>query len=346
MKKIILAGDIGGTNTRLLLANINNQNAKQPKLVEISKAKYKNKDFPKFEDIIKDFINQNNSIPIDNIQAACFAVAGPIINQKVKLTNLPWSISAKRLKKNINLNNILLINDFTAIGYGIPNLEPEDYVVLQGAPKQTKSPIAYLGAGTGLGVGLMMPTNNENKTNKISYEIMHTEGGHVDFAPTNTLQINILQYLYKKYHRVSAERLLSGEGLFNIYQYLQSSPPYGIKEDPNLKHETETGDPAKAISVYATEKKDILSQIALDEFCKIYGSVTGNIALATLCYGGLYIAGGIAPQIIEVIKTGNFMRKFKDKGRMSSLLENIPLSVIIDPDIGLKGACWAANEVS
>lgn len=344
MKKIILAGDIGGTNTRLLLAQINNHNTKKPKLIEISKAKYKNKDFPKFEDIINEFINQNNAIPIDSIKASCFAVAGPIINQKVKLTNLPWSISAKRLKKNTNLKNILLINDFTAIGYGIPNLEPKDYMVLQNAPKKITSPIAYLGAGTGLGVGLMMPANNNN--NKISYKIIHTEGGHVDFAPTNTLQVNILQYLYKKYHRVSAERLLSGNGLFNIYQYLQSSPPYGIKEDPNLKHETETGDPAKAISVYAIEKKDILSQIALDEFCKIYGSITGNIALSTLCYGGLYIAGGIAPQIIDVIKAGNFMRKFKDKGRMSSLLENIPLSVIIDPDIGLKGACWAANEAS
>ena len=165
MKKFILAGDIGGTNTRLLLAQIKT-NTKKPKLIEISKVKYKNKEFLKFEDIINKFINQIDSTTIDNIQAACFAVAGPIINQEVKLTNLPWSISAKRLKKNTNLDNILLINDFTAIGYGIPNLEPQDYIVLQNPKKQITSPIAYLGAGTGLGVGLMMPTNLHQSISK------------------------------------------------------------------------------------------------------------------------------------------------------------------------------------
>ena len=147
----------------------------------------------------------------------------------------------------------------------------------------------------------------------------------------------------------SVERVLSGHGLANIYEYLQQDPPYGIPENPELLHKIETTgskDPAQIISQFALEKKDILAQIALDEFCKIYGAFCGNIGLSTLCYGGLYIAGGIAPKILPIIQKGDFIRKFKDKGRMSNLLDAIPLFLITDPDIGLKGSCWAALDIS
>lgn len=340
MTKTILSGDIGGTNTRLMLANIDKPHKK---LTIVHQKSYKNKEFPEFKQIISEFLAEHKS-PIKNrlVDAACFAIAGPIINQSVKLTNLPWKISAKNLKKELDLP-IILINDFSAIGYGIPHLTEKDQITLQSAKKQSNSPIAFLGAGTGLGVGLMTPTEKQK------YLVLQTEGGHIDFAPTNAIQQKILDFLNKKYHRVSVERVLSGHGLANIYEYLQQDPPYGISESPKLLHRLETTgsqDPAQIISEFALEKKDMLAQIALDEFCKIYGSFCGNIGLTTLCYGGLYIAGGIAPKILPIIQKGDFIRKFKDKGRMSNLLNAIPLFLITDPDIGLKGSCWAALDLT
>jgi glucokinase len=341
MTKTILSGDIGGTNTRLMLANVNQSNKT---LTIIHQKSYKNKEFPEFKQIITKFLAEHKS-PVKNrlVDAACFAVAGPIIDQSVKLTNLPWKISAKNLKKELSLPATLLINDFSAIGYAIPYLNDKDRITLQPAKKQSNAPIAFLGAGTGLGVGLMTPTEKQK------YLVLQTEGGHVDFAPTNAIQQKILAFLSKKYHRVSVERVLSGHGLANIYEYLQQDPPYGIPENPELLHKIETTgskDPAQIISQFALEKKDILAQIALDEFCKIYGAFCGNIGLSTLCYGGLYIAGGIAPKILPIIQKSDFIRKFKDKGRMSNLLDAIPLFLITDPDIGLKGSCWAALSIS
>ena len=173
MEKIILSGDVGGTNTRLMLASINTSSKKQA-LKEICKKKYKNKVFIKFEDIISDFIKESDT-HIDNIDAACLAIAGPIINQKVKLTNLPWSISATNLKKTTLIDNFLLINDFTAIGYGIPYLsikDQRDVLTLKNPTKQEKAPIAYLGAGTGLGVGIMVP--DETTPNKKNHCLART----------------------------------------------------------------------------------------------------------------------------------------------------------------------------
>jgi glucokinase len=336
MKKTILSGDIGGTNTRLMLTNIDQTNKT---LTIIHQKSYKNKEFPEFKQIVTEFLTEFKNTIVD---AACFAIAGPIINQSVKLTNLPWKISAKNLKEELNLEAILLINDFSAIGYAIPYLREKDQITLQPAKKQDNAPIAFLGAGTGLGVGLMTPTEKQK------HLVLQTEGGHIDFAPTNAMQQKILNFLSKKYHRVSVERVLSGHGLSNIYEYLQQDPPYGIPENPELLHKIETigsKDPAQIISEFALEKKDILAQIALDEFCKIYGAFCGNIGLSTLCYGGLYIAGGIAPKILPFIQKGDFIRKFKDKGRMSNLLNDIPLFLITDPDIGLKGSCWAALDL-
>lgn len=335
---MVLSGDIGGTNTRLQITT-NNDIIKNKIIFQ---KKYLAVNYDSLSEIIKIFLKESH-ISKDKIESVCIAVAGPVKNNKVTFTNLPWQLTEYELSKvlNLDIHKVKLINDFESIGYGIDDLSPNDLICLQkssyAASSHGNNIRSMIGAGTGLGMGFII--NHDKK--KIVYP---SEGGHQDFAPVNNEQIKLFQFLKSKLHRVSIERVCSGPGLMNIYKYVVSDPLYNQIESPELKRQlyNDKIDKGQIITKYALEHNDPMALRALDIFISIYGSIAGNLALLTLPTNGLFIVGGIAPKIIQSIKHGSFMNHFHDKGRFSPLMKEFPVYIVKDTDVGLKGAAQFA----
>lgn len=326
---IILSGDIGGTNTRLQLTRFSNTAPPDIILTE----RYKNADHTHLTSIIQQFLAD---IDLSDIHSAAFAIAGPIVDGEVKLTNLPWQLSEVQLLQTLDLPKIHFLNDFEAMGYGILTLQADALHTLQtGKPDETRMK-AIIGAGTGLGVALVNAVGE-------GHTVTPTEGGHMDFAPTDDDQQGLFDMLRHKLHRVSNERIVSGMGLVNIYKYVRSKAEFDGMEHPELKrllmYSTEFG---ADITHYAFEERDPICLQTLDIFVRCYGAVAGNLALTTLPYGGLYITGGIAPNLLPLMQDGRFMQAFADKGRLSSLLHDIPVHIVLNTHIGLTGAAYYA----
>jgi glucokinase len=344
---LILAGDIGGTKTILRLVEESDQTSWQT----LYEALYPSRDFPDLVPIVQRFLSaagqQLEREP--RPEKACFAIAGPVVNDTSVLTNLDWFLEAKRLEKELDISKISLINDFAAVGYGILGLETQDLYTLQEVTPQPNAPMAVIGAGTGLGEGFLVQQTG-------GYQVFPSEGGHADFAPRTGLEFQLLQYLRDKYdiQRISIERVVSGQGIVAIYQFLRDRE--FAPESPEIEqvirtweHETgrseKTVDPAAAIAKAALEKSDRLSEQTLQMFVEAYGAEAGNLALKLLPYGGLYVAGGIAAKILSLIKEGSFLRAFGEKGRVSPLLERVPVHVVLNPQVGLIGAAICASRL-
>jgi glucokinase len=323
----VLAGDIGGTKTWMQLAEV------RPGHTQVLlEQRYDSQAYADFLPLALDFLHRTRSF--GSAHSACFALAGPVIGQQGKVTNLPWHLDAHTLAREIGIRAVRLVNDFEAIGYGIEALRDEDLVVLQlqSGEARIHAPCALIGAGTGLGQGILVWEGDH-------YEPLPTEGGHADFAPVDEQQIALLRYLMERYGHVSYERVLSGPGLVNIYQFLRDSAP----QSPTLRQAT--GDPAAAISEAALAGSDPLAAEALDLFVRIFGAQAGNLALACLPHEGLYVAGGIAPKILEKLRSGIFMESFLAKGRMTPVLSGVPVKVILNAKVGLLGAALAAGRL-
>lgn len=324
----VLAGDIGGTKTLLQIADF-----EQGRYRVIAERRFENRAYASFNTIVGDFIGTER-VPL---RAACFGIAGPITptpsGEYVKLTNLPWVVDSTALAYTFNIPKVRLINDFQAAAYGMDALQPSDIVTLQAGVADPRGTRALIGAGTGLGQGLLLWNGDR-------YEARATEGGHVDFAPTDELQIELLRHLMQQHGRVSYERVVSGQGLVNIFNFLQIRCGGCVTEV-----DRDADDLAASITRAADNEGDALAQQALEIFVKIYGAQAGNLALTVLASGGVYIAGGIAPKIISRLTDGNFMRAFLDKGRMSPVLGIIPVHVIVNPAVGLMGTALAAQRL-
>ncbi|WP_395946975.1 glucokinase [Caedibacter taeniospiralis] len=329
---IVLAGDVGGTNARLQLTEYSHKKAKV-----IFAKKYLAVDFKSLAAIIEKFLLES-AVDKPLIQTACIAVAGPVKNGAIELTNLPWGVTEAELSEVLCLEHskVKLINDFASIGYGLDSIESKDLITLQNAPIEDDAPIAMVGAGTGIGMGIVTKHNGQTF-------VYPSEGGHQDFAPVDDEQIGLFQFLKKKFHRVSIERICCGPGLVNIYKYVVANPLYNQPESPELRRDMHKGeDQAHLITQYALEKGDPMALRAVDIFIRVYGAVAGNMALTTLPKRGLYIVGGIAPKLIKEMQDGRFIKTFQDKGRMSGLMKEIPVFVVMDTDVGLKGASTCA----
>jgi len=299
----------------------------------VKREEYINDEFKLFEEIVFKFLSDQNGQTIDR---ACFAFAGPIVNGKVSLTNLPWSFSEDEIAAILKIKQVVFINDFVAIGYGVNHLDNKDYMTIQQGSPVDDSIKAVVGAGTGLGVALILQT-------KVGVRVIPTEGGHIEFAPTTNLQVDLLRFMKKRLHRVSAERVVSGIGITSIYKFLRSLPEFATVEHPDLKRlSLSSKDFSADISYYAKEHRDAISLQALDIFIRCYGSFAGNIALTTLPRSGLYIAGGIAPKLQNMMLDGRFLVAYKDKGRMADLLDDIPIHLITNTQLGLIGAAYYA----
>jgi len=339
---LLLAGDIGGTKTILRLVEVSDS----PSLRTLDEESYQSGDFPDLVPIVQQFLAKANA-PVP--QKACFAIAGPVFNNTAKLTNLAWFLDTERLQQELGITAVSLINDFAAVGYGIFGLNKQDLLTLQAGKHQLEAPIAIIGAGTGLGQGFLIKQGNH-------YQVFPSEGGHADFAPRNELEFQLFKYLLDKHdiQRVSVERVVSGQGIVAIYQFLRDRKH--TTESPEIAEivrtwEQQAGqaeksvDPGAAIGKAALQKSDRLSEQTIQLFMDAYGAEAGNLALKLLPYGGLYIAGGIAPKILTLIQQSDFLLHFTQKGRMRSLLEEIPIHIILNQQVGLIGAALCAARL-
>lgn len=344
----LLAGDIGGTKTILRWVEVG---ATPAALQTLHEARYSSGDYPDLVPMVQQFLKeaQAHTGRSPEPEQACFAIAGPVANNVSSLTNLSWLLEGDRLEKTLNIPHVELINDFAAVGYGVVALDSPDLYALQDVPRQEHAPIAVIGAGTGLGQGFLIPCQGQ-------YSVYPSEGGHADFAPRSDLEFQLLLYLRDKFNvtRISAERVVSGQGIVAIYQFLRDRQM--ADESPAVAEvvrewERQTGmkektvDPAAAIALSAVADEDFLSERTMQIFSETYGAEAGNLALKLLPYGGLYIAGGIAAKNLSLLREGAFMQAFTDKGRVSPLLENIPVNVVLNSSVGLIGAAQYAAQM-
>jgi glucokinase len=322
---MILAGDIGGTNARL--AYFQSQNGH---LNLVSEQVFPSREHDEFGEIVGKFLHDSGARP----EAACFGIAGPVRNGRVETSNLPWIIEQARLADQFHLPSTLLINDLEAIAWGIGALGDADLVTLNRGSGSARGNQAVVAPGTGLGeAGLFWDGNR--------HHVFACEGGHADFAPRDELQIKLLQYLTARFGHVSYERILSGPGLVNTYEFLRDSGC--AKESSALGDAMKKGDPAAAISRAALNGSDALASKALDLFVSVYGAEASNLALKAMSTGGLFLAGGISPKILAKLKEPTFMRSFLEKGRMRALVEAMPVQVVINEKVGLLGAARCAS---
>ena len=317
---MILAGDIGGTNTRLAFFE-GTPDRLQPVHIEI----FPSAQFSGLAEIVRKFLDAHPQ----TVDAVCFGLAGAVVNGRVETTNLPWVVDAGKMAEDLGLARIELINDLFANAHGIALLEESDFVVLNpGAPRSTGNR-ALISAGTGLGEAGLYADGR-------GYHPFPSEGGHVDFAPRNELEMDLLRYLLGRFEHVSYERVLSGPGLHNIYQFLRET---GRGEEPAwLAEQIAQGDPSAAISKSALEGTSGICVQALDIFVSLYGAEAGNLALKVLATGGTYVGGGIAPKIIRKLSSTAFMKSFSAKGRIGGLLKDVPVRVITNDKTALLGA--------
>jgi glucokinase len=324
---IVLAGDVGGTNARLAIVELDGRGARITR-----DGRYPSRDHPGLTPIVRHFLAKTASRP----DRACFGIACPVVGDDCTAPNLPWTINARTLAAEIGIPRTAIINDFVAVGYGIELLGPPDLATLQEGSPTPQGPIALIGAGTGLGQGFLVWEGDH-------YRVMASEGGHGDFAPSGEVQSGLLRYLSRQFGRVSWERLLSGPGIVNAYRYLLASEV--APERTVVRDEMKQEDPAMVISRHGIAKTDCLSDRALDLFCEILGAQAGNLALTVVSTGGVYLAGGIAPRLVERLRSGPFMTAFRNKGRMSDLLSRIPVHVIMNPSVAVLGAAAVAGRM-
>jgi len=328
-EQYLLAADVGGTKAAVALAVA----GARPEVV--AQHVYACQEFAGLQPILESFLQQ----PVvaghrGAIAAACFSVAGPVTYNSTTLTNLGWKINGNALAVELRLPEVRLMNDFAAAGRGIGQLAPGEIETLQAGNPVAQAARLIIGAGTGLGVGLLTWQDN-------GYTVHPSEAGHADFAPVDELQDRLLTHLRRSFGRVSYERVVSGPGLMRIFSFLQESGA-GSPSKQLQEASKQRADTAEVIAKFGMARLDPLAVRTLDLFVSIYGAFAGNLALTALARGGVYVSGGIAPRIAPKLKDGAFLRAFMQKGRFSDLLAAMPVRVVMNPHVGLRGALLEA----
>jgi glucokinase len=325
---MILAGDIGGTKTNVALFQSGGSDIGSV----VRQQTFPSASFDSLEAIISEFLGQHE----DEIGAACFGIAAPVIEGQARPPNLRWSVKSDSLARMLEIERVGLINDLEATAHGIAGLKSSQLLTLNPGEERQEANRALVAAGTGLGTAGIIYRDGH-------YHPMPSEGGHADFAPGTPEEIDLLLYLREKFgEHVSYERVLSGPGLFNVYSFVRDQQKEA--EPAWLAEQIASGDKTAAVSRAALESKCELAVKALDIFVSVYGAMAGNLALVMLANGGLYVGGGIAPKIREKLKDGTFMKAFSRKGRLSSLVQAVPVHVILEDKTALFGAARAALD--
>lgn len=340
---MILAGDIGGTKTNLALYDWTAE-----RVEPVREEAFVSADYKSLDEIVGEFLapppppkQEGEEAPPEpepppKIDAACFGVAGPVIENRSRTTNLPWLVDGPALGDKFSIPRVRLLNDLEATAYGMLVLRPDETETLNaGTPPKAKGALALIAAGTGLGEAILFWDGH-------AYKPMPSEGGHCSFAPTSDQEMDLLRHLRSQYMHVSYERVLSGMGLHAVYEFLRDTK----RNEPTwLAEKINVGDPAAVIAEAGLKKQAEIAVQALDLFAMIYGSEAGNLALKALALDGLYIGGGIAPKLLAKLKEGQFMKAFVDKGRYKKLLGAIPVRVIMNPKAALLGAASVAAQL-
>lgn len=325
---MILAGDISGTKTNLALF------ATQGSGLHLAKQdSFPSREFRTLEEIVTRFLGG----PSHSVRAACFGIAGPVQQGKVQATNLPWLVDAGLLARTLSIRRVTLLNDLEATAHAIPLLPPERLCELNPHAVEKAGNAAVIAAGTGLGEGGMYWDGRQHHP-------FASEGGHADFAPRNERELELWRFLQKEFGRVSYERVLSGPGLYNIYRFLRQVGRGA--ETAELAQRLQNEDPASVVSQMAIAHRCELCVAAVSLFVSIFGAEAGNLALKLLPTAGVYVGGGIAPKLLEILKDGVFLEAFLAKGRMRRLLEGVPIRVILDEKAALWGAARCAAHAA
>jgi glucokinase len=320
---LILAGDIGGTKTHLALFSVPGE-----KLLVESEQVFPSKRYSGLVPVLQDFLSGQHP-PID---AACFGIAGAVVDGKVTTPNLPWMVDLEDLRRVLKIDAVTLLNDLEAAAYGIFTLENDEFFTLNEGIMRHAGNKALIAAGTGLGQAILHDDGRR-------FRPLASEAGHADFAPRNELEIELLRHLMGRFGHVSYERVVSGPGLFNIYRFLRDVR--GLEEPQWLSERLATADdPSAEISKAALANEASICREALTLFVSVYGAEAGNLALRAKSVRGLYIGGGIAPKILDKLKDGTFMRAFVDKGRYGDLLRAVPVQVVLNEQAALRGAAY------
>ena len=321
---MILAGDVGGTKCNLALFA-----EKNGMLEVVYRERFASKGFAQFDLIIREFSRQAAPyLERDKIAAAGFGVAGPVINNRIHATNLPWIVDAETLAREVGVKSVVLLNDLGATGHSLEHLPPEDFCVLnEGAPVPGATR-ALLAAGTGLGEGILFWEGTR-------YKVVPSEGGHSDFAPRTDQQIELLKFMRHRYPQVSWELILSGRGFRTLHEFIAPSVKHPIFEDPDA-------DPAPFITKSGLDKTCPVCVETLDLWTSVYGAEAGNLALKVLALGGVYVAGGIAVKILAKMQDGTFFNAFRDKWHFTGMLGDVPLKIVLNESAPLIGAAYEA----
>jgi glucokinase len=326
---MLLAGDIGGTKTKLAVFS-----AETGPRVPLAEATFASADYPSLEVLVHQFMSQVN-FPIEK---ASFGVAGPVVAGHATITNLPWIMDEQQLQKELNVGSVHLLNDLDAIAHGIAILKPDELYTLHEGQPVAKGNIAIIAPGTGLGEAFLTWDGSR-------YRPHTSEGGHSSFAPANELEIDLLRYLRTRLPHVSYERVCSGKGIPNIYNFLKAS---GYAPEPSWLRErlAKADDITPVIVETALEKTSELTVATLNMFISILGSEAGNLALKVMSTAGVYLGGGIPPRILSFLQmhSERFLQAFRSKGRLVKLLDQMPVQVILNPSIALFGAAADGME--
>jgi glucokinase len=328
---MILAGDVGGTKTVLALYE-----SGVGQLEKVKEATFPSAEFPSLDAICIEFLNR---IPDVTLRVACFGVPGAVVDRKCKTTNLPWQLDESELETTLKVPRVKLLNDLQAGGFGMLHLEQSELSVLNPG-RATKGNMAVIAAGTGLGEGMLFFDGEK-------YHPVASEGGHSTFAPQNDLEYELRRFLARRIggdeQHVSWERVLSGPGLGNVYDFLKMKGVH--EESPDVAAKIKAGaDKGSVVGVEAMKGGDKLCTAAADMFASLYGAEAGNVALKFLATGGVFVGGGIAPKLLPVLQRGAFVKAFVDKGRFTGLLQNIPVHVALNDKAPLLGAAQYAAK--
>jgi len=311
----LLAGDVGGTSTRLRLEDATTREV-------LAGRTFSSEDHESLESILVEFLGSEGDVAV-----ACIAIAGPVVDGAARLTNLPWRVSERSIESRTGIARAIVVNDFRALATSIPHLSPDDLVEVNAGERDPSSPVVVLGAGTGLGEAILLPDSP-------GHRVLPTEGGHCDFGPADAEQTELLGWLARRYGHVSWERILSGEGLSEVHAFFRERAGEQGTEDRL--------DPAE-VARRAGEGDEIAAKAAA-LFIDAFGAEAGNFALKTLSRGGVYIGGGIAAKNVEWFTDGRFVRAFTAKGRFADLMRSIPVDLIRAQDAGLRGAMAIARD--
>jgi glucokinase len=328
--KFILAGDIGGTKADLAIYSVSRV-ARGGAPAVVREGTFPSRRYRGLDDLIEDFM----AVAGETIGAAAFGIAGPVLDDRVKTTNLPWVVRKKSLERLLGTKRIRLMNDLESMAYGGLFL-PRREIHRLALGKRRRATVAVIAAGTGLGQAFLFWDGER-------YHPVATEGGHSDFAPRNDKELALLVYLQRKFSRVSYERVLSGPGLVNIFSFFDEE--LGRPVSPRVRERMKTEDPAAVIGEAGVAGSCPTSIEAVDTFLSLYGAQAGNLALDVMALGGVFVGGGIALKLLPKMTSGLFMSSFLDKGRYRDLMSKIRVGVLMNPKTALLGAAHAAAEL-